>query len=118
MKKLIKWSNRKISSFTKLLNKNFNYSTNKAKKKFLSKCDSDLIRECEYYHSTSEKCLCGELTLESNLYRTQMICSHMIHCHTKNGISKDEIQFPTCPDVKLNYKPCEFINKALKFEVE
>lgn len=118
LKKLIKWLNRKKTNFGKLLNKNFIYSTNKAKRKVLSKSESDMIKECQYYHSSANKCMCRELALESKMYRTQMMCSHMIYCHIKNGKSIEEIQFPKCPDVKLDYIPCQFLNKSLRFEVE
>ena len=61
------------------------------------KNDDDMEKECKYYHSTEKKCLCGELSLESQLYRTEMLCSHMIYCQIKKGKKIDKINFPKCP---------------------
>lgn len=99
-KKLIKWPNRKITHFEKLLNKNFKYSTNKSTKKLLSKSDFDMIKVCKYYHSSSNKCMCGKLILESKMYRTQLMCFYMIYCHIKSGTSIERILFLTCLNAK------------------
>lgn len=114
LNKLVKWSNRKISNFQKLLSKNFDYIVNKSIKKLQSKSSNDMIKECKYYQSTMFTCNCGEVSLESKLYRTPLKCSHMLFCHLQNGENLDAIELPKCPDIKLQFNETKKKNSLFR----
>ena len=102
--KLIKWSNYKLSNFEKLLQKNFNYTNNKMKRKLLSKSSNDMNKECAYYKSSIFHCNCGEVAIESSIYKTKMKCSHMLFKCIQKGEKIENIEFPKCPQIKIKYK--------------
>ena len=74
------------------------------KYKFLSKSPNYMIKECSYYKSTMISCNCGEVTLESSLYKTKMKCPYMIFRCIQNGEKIETIELPKCPKIKLKYK--------------
>lgn len=102
--KLMKWMNYKLSNFEKLLQKNFNYTHNKMKRKLRSKSIDDMKKECTYYQSSTFHCNCGEVAIESSMYKTQMKCSHMLFKCVQKGEKLEEVELPKCPQIKIKYK--------------
>ena len=100
----MKWSCYKLSNFEKLLKNNFQSTNNKMKKKLLSKSTDDMNKECTYYRSSILDCNCGEVAIESSIYKTKMKCSHMLFRSIQKGEKIEEIELLKCPQIKIEYQ--------------
>ena len=72
-------------------------------KKVKSINNIDMEKECDYYQSTIFHCNCGEVAMESSMYQTQMLCSHMLYRYIQKGIKIEEVEFPKFPRIKIQY---------------
>ena len=63
--------------------------------------DEELVKMCDYYHTTIDSCLCSENKLESANFELDLPCCHRLF--------KGK-EFPTLPEIRFNYDDYNELN--------